>query len=117
MAMTSLVDEVSADSYRITLEGLTAHPTRHSFSSPYRVAARMAAERLATLGYTTREETVAFSGRETFNIVADKPGTAPDDERRLVYVVAHLDSINEADGVGAPAPRSRRQRLGCGRGP
>ena len=64
----------------------------------------MVADRFAALGYATREEPVAFSGRETLNIVADKPGTAPEDERRLVYVVAHLDSINEAGGVNAPAP-------------
>ena len=103
-AAAGLVAEVSADAYRMALEDLTAHPTRHSFSLPYRDAARMAADRFAALGYTTREEPVAFSGRETLNIVADKPGTAPDDERRLVYVVAHLDSVNEAGGVTAPAP-------------
>lgn len=104
MPATGLVDEVSVDTYRKALEDLTAHPTRHSFSSAYRDAARMVAERFAALGYATREETVAFGGRETLNMVADKPGTAPDDERRLVYVVAHLDSINEAGGVNAAAP-------------
>ena len=104
MATTGLADEVSVDTYRMALEDLTAHPTRHSFSSAYRDAARMVADRFAELGYATREEPVAFSGRETLNIVADKPGTSPEDERRLVYVVAHLDSINEAGGVNAPAP-------------
>ncbi|MET0829503.1 MAG: M28 family metallopeptidase [Microbacterium sp.] len=103
-ATTGPADEISADSYRTALEDLTAHPTRHSFSSAYRDAARTVADRLAELGYATREEPVVFSGRETLNIVADKPGTAPEDERRLVYVVAHLDSINEAGGVSAPAP-------------
>jgi Zn-dependent M28 family amino/carboxypeptidase len=104
MAATGLVDEVSADTYRKALEDLTAHPTRHSFSQAYRDAARTVTDRFAALGYATREEPVAFSSRETVNIVADKPGTAPENERRLVYVVAHLDSINEAGGINAPAP-------------
>lgn len=104
MATTGLADAVSADSYRSALEDLTAHPTRHSFSSGYRDAARMVADRFAELGYATREEPVVFSGRETLNIVADKLGTAHEGERRLVYVVAHLDSVNEAGGVNAPAP-------------
>lgn len=102
--VTGLVNEVSADTYRQALEDLTAHPTRHSFSSAYRDAARMSADRFAALGYATREEPVAVGGRKTLNIVADKPGTAPEDERRLVYIVAHLDSINQAGGVNAPAP-------------
>lgn len=80
------------------------HPTRHSFSQSYRDAARKAGERLAALGYATREEPVSFGGRHTLNVIADKPGTAPATERRLVYVMAHLDSINEAGGVNAPAP-------------
>ncbi|WP_247828943.1 M28 family metallopeptidase [Arthrobacter antioxidans] len=99
-----LADEVSVDMYRKTLEDLTVHSTRHSFSSAYLDAARMAADQFASLGYVVSEEPVAFGGRETLNIVADKPGTALEDERRLVYVVAHLDSINEAGGVDAPAP-------------
>jgi Zn-dependent M28 family amino/carboxypeptidase len=101
---TALADEVSADAYLQALEDLTAHPTRQSFSTAFRDAARMVAEHLSGLGYATREEPVSFSGRETLNIVADKPGTVSEDERRLVYVVAHLDSINEAGGVNAPAP-------------
>ena len=104
MAAVGLVNEVSADTYQKILEDLTAYPTRHSFSSGYRGAARMVTDRFAALGYATRKETVAFGGRETRNIIADKPGTAPEDERRLVYVVAHLDSINEAGGINAPAP-------------
>lgn len=101
---TGLVDQVSADSYRKALEDITAQATRHSFSSQYRDAARIVAAQFTKLGYATREEPVAFGARGTLNIVAEKPGTAPEDERRLVYVVAHLDSINEAGGVNAPAP-------------
>ncbi|MET1086667.1 MAG: M28 family metallopeptidase [Arthrobacter sp.] len=99
-----LEDGVSADTYLQVLEDLTAHPTRHSFSTAYRDAARTAAGSLDALGYATREEPVVFAGRETLNIVADKPGTAPGGDRRLVYVVAHLDSVNQAGGVNAPAP-------------
>jgi Zn-dependent M28 family amino/carboxypeptidase len=99
-----LADEVSADTYRQALEDLTAHPTRHSFSAAYRDAARTVSDRFAALGYGTREEPVAVGGRETLNIIADKRGTASEGERQLVYVVAHLDSINEAGGVTSPAP-------------
>jgi Zn-dependent M28 family amino/carboxypeptidase len=101
---TELVDQVSADTYRATLEELTAHPTRHSFTEAYRTAAGQAADRLAALGYTTRTERVVVAGRETLNVVADKAGLAPEADRRLVYVVAHLDSINQAGGANAPAP-------------
>jgi len=101
---TELVDQVSADTYRAALEELTAHPTRHSFTEAYRTAARQAGDRLTALGYATRSEQVAVANRETLNVVADKTGTAPEAERRLVYVVAHLDSINQAGGMGAPAP-------------
>lgn len=101
---TGLADEVSADTYRQALEDLTTHPTRHSFSPSYLDAAGMVAGQFAALGYAAREEPVAVGARKTLNIVAEKPGTAPDDERQLVYVVAHLDSINEAGGVNAPAP-------------
>lgn len=99
-----LVDEVSASDYQKALEDLTAHPTRHSFSAAFRDAARLVSDRFTGLGYVTRQEPVTFGGRATLNIIADKPGTAPDGERQLVYVVAHLDSINEAGGVNAPAP-------------
>ncbi|MGX1159803.1 peptidase M28-like protein [Arthrobacter sp. SLBN-100] len=101
---TALADGVSADTYLEVLKELTAHPTRHSFSPSYRDAAQRAGERLTALGYATREEPVSFGGRQTLNVIAEKPGTAAADERRLVYVVAHLDSINEAGGTNAPAP-------------
>lgn len=103
-ATTTLADGVSADTYLEVLTELTAHPTRHSFSPSYRDAAQRVGERLTSLGYATREEPVSFGGRQTLNVIAEKPGTAPADERRLVYVVAHLDSINEAGGTNAPAP-------------
>ena len=62
MAATGLVDEVSTDTYRATLEALTAHPTRHSFSAAYRDAARTVSDRFAALGYGTREEPVMQVG-------------------------------------------------------
>jgi hypothetical protein len=101
---SAVADQVSADTYRAALEELTAHPTRHSFTAAYRAAARQAADRLAALGYPTRSEPVVVAGRETLNVVADKAGMAPEAERRLVYVVAHLDSINQAGGPSGPAP-------------
>lgn len=101
---TKLADQVSADSYRAALEELTGHHTRHSFTEAFRTVARQAADRLTALGYVTRLEPVVVAGRETLNVVADKAGTAPDSARRLVYVVAHLDSVNQAGGSGAPAP-------------
>lgn len=103
-ATTALADAVSGDTYREVLEELTTHPTRHSFSPSYRDAARAVGGRLAALGYATRDEPVSFGGRQTLNVVAERPGTASDEERRLVYVVGHLDSINEAGGTSAPAP-------------
>ena len=101
---TEMADQVSADSYRATLTELTAHHTRNSFTESYRTAARQAADRLAALGYATRLEPVTVGSRATLNVVADKAGMAPELDRGLVYVVGHLDSVNQAGGPTAPAP-------------
>jgi Zn-dependent M28 family amino/carboxypeptidase len=102
--VTALVDAVSADSYRATLEALVSFPTRHSLGPEFQAAGQAAADQLGALGYSTRLQTVTLPGGETRNVVADKVGTAPDAERRLVYLVAHLDSISTSGGVDATAP-------------
>ena len=99
-----LVEAVSADSYRATLETFVSFPTRHSLGPEFQAAGQAAADQLGALGYATRLETVTLPGGDTRNVVADRVGTAPAPERRLVYVVAHLDSVNTRGGVGAAAP-------------
>ncbi|MBU2666267.1 Zn-dependent exopeptidase M28 [Actinoplanes bogorensis] len=99
---STVADLVSADTYRAVLEELTAHPTRQSFSEHYRATAGQATDRLAALAYATRAEPVTVGAHETLNVIADRPGTAEEAERRLVYVTAHLDSINQTGGLDAP---------------
>ena len=102
--LDAVVDLLSHDTFRSTVRALVASPTRHSLSTEFRTAAQWAAAVLTGFGYAVRLDPVTLPGGETLNVVADATGTGPDDERRLIHVVAHLDSVNTAGGVAAPAP-------------
>lgn len=75
--------------------------TRHSRSAEFFGALDWAAGRLADLGYATHIQTVAVPGGTTLNLIADSPGEGED--RELVLVTAHLDSVNTT-GQAAAAP-------------
>jgi hypothetical protein len=100
----ALVSRVSRARLEANLQHLVSYPTRHSTSSHYVDAAAWAADQLRFLGYRTRTEQirVGAAGR-SLNIVAEKSGVASG-PRQVFLVVAHLDSINWAEGSSASAP-------------
>jgi hypothetical protein len=98
----AIVDQVSSEALRATLEQLTAWPTRLSSSPEYQEAAEWMRQQLASLGYQTEVQSVSVPGGESLNVIADRPGNGSG-ERRAVLVTAHLDSINLA-GASEPAP-------------
>jgi FMN phosphatase YigB (HAD superfamily) len=75
--------------------------TRHSGSAEFLAALQWLEVRLADLGYATRLQTVTVPGGTTRNLVADRMGDGED--RELVLVTAHLDSVN-IQGAAAAAP-------------
>jgi len=102
-AVQALVDRLDAAEVDAMLTTLVAFPTRLSTSAGFRGAAKAARAHLDALGYATRTESVAVGGRRSLNVVADLAGAASTD-RALVVVVAHLDSVNHADGPSGSAP-------------
>ena len=102
-AVRALVDRLEAAQVDATLTTLVSFPTRLSTSAGFRAAAKAARARLDALGYATRTESVPVGNKRSQNVVADLVGGAPAD-RALVMVVAHLDSVNHADGPSASAP-------------
>jgi len=86
-----------------TLTKLVSFGTRNSTSAGHTAAADFARGQLDAMGYTTSVQKVSVGAGTTRNVIADKRGTGPA-PRRVVIVSAHLDSINQAGGPGAPAP-------------
>ena len=102
--MQELVDRVDIEELRTTLTHLASFRTRHSTSTQFSTALGWADDQLSALGYVTRREAITVRGKPSQNLVADMAGVGAE-PRRLVVVVAHLDSVNVA-GADAPA-------LGC----
>ncbi|GAA3688446.1 hypothetical protein GCM10023081_27240 [Arthrobacter ginkgonis] len=96
-----LADQVSRAAYEEDLGTLARLRTRHSTSAEFLDALEWAQGRLAGLGYATHIQDVAVGGRTTRNLIGDRPGEG--DERELVLVTAHLDSVN-LQGTTAAAP-------------
>jgi FMN phosphatase YigB (HAD superfamily) len=94
-------DAVSRAAFEDDVGRLGRLRTRHSRSAEFLDALDWAAGRLADLGYATHIQTVAVPGGTTRNLIADSPGDGED--RELVLVTAHLDSVN-SKGPAAAAP-------------
>ena len=75
--------------------------TRHSRSQQFLAALDWAGGKLTDLGFAIHTQTVAVPGGTTRNLIADRTGNG--EERELVLVTAHLDSVN-TQGPGAAAP-------------
>jgi Zn-dependent M28 family amino/carboxypeptidase len=85
------------------LDHLAAFPTRHSLSSHFTAAAEWARDNLQSWGYALQVSVITVGSGTSLNVVADKPGVGTV-ARELIIVTAHLDSVNSAGGVNAPAP-------------
>jgi Zn-dependent M28 family amino/carboxypeptidase len=102
-SVQQLVDAVSVTEFRAMLGHLANFPTRHSLSTHFTAAAEWVRDRLQSWGYAVQLPVITVGSGTSLNVVADKPGfgTAA---RELIIVTAHLDSVNSAGGVNAPAP-------------
>lgn len=107
-----LVDRVAAGRFRMDLDKLVAFGSRYSTSSAYRAAATATRDELAAQGYAAVLVPITVQGRQSWNVVADHPGSGPQ-PRPVVLVTAHLDSINLAGGPQAMAPGADDNASGC----
>ncbi|MCZ6666573.1 MAG: M20/M25/M40 family metallo-hydrolase, partial [Gammaproteobacteria bacterium] len=107
-----LVASVSHAHYRAAVEHLVSLPTRYSTSDHYAAAAKWCRTRLEVMGYDARLQTITVGNLNSHNVIADKPGSGPG-TRKLVLLVAHLDSINIAGGPAAAAPGADDNGSGC----
>ncbi len=98
----SLVKQLSQVSLEQTLQKLVSFPTRYSTSQSYGEAAAWLKKELTDMGYQTRLSRITVMGQNSQNVIAKKQGKG--NNRGLVIVTAHLDSINHQDGPLAPAP-------------
>jgi hypothetical protein len=102
-AVQALVDGVTRAGYEADLTHLAQLPTRHSLSTQFADACDWAVQTLDDLGFTSSREDIDVGGGTSHNVLAEKPGTLTG-SRKVVLVVAHLDSVNGNLGPAAAAP-------------
>jgi Zn-dependent M28 family amino/carboxypeptidase len=98
-----VVGRLERAAFEADLTHLATLPSRHSTLPGYGAATDWARSRLTDLGYATSTEPITVGGKESLNVVAERPGGGPAPQQ-LILVTAHLDSINLAGGSAAPAP-------------
>lgn len=101
--MQPSIEAVLQSTYSSYLISLVNFLTRYSLSSQFTSAAEWAVDQLRSHGYQVELRPINVGGGNSYNIVADRSGTESED-RKLVIVTAHLDSINLRGGSHAPAP-------------
>lgn len=97
-----LAAAVDAGRLRADVEYLANIYSRLSVHPGYQTAAAWAARLLKGSGYHVTTPLITVGSGRSANVVAEKPGSGPDP--KLVYVTAHLDSVNHDGGSGAQAP-------------
>ncbi|WP_414835588.1 M28 family metallopeptidase [Bacillus sp. Ba 3] len=103
-SIQSLVNQVSENQFQSYLTHLVSYPTRFSTSSFYEEAATWTREILNEMGYTTSSETIRVNNEDSQNVIANKMGTNRDEEKHLIIITAHLDSVNHSGGPSSNAP-------------
>jgi hypothetical protein len=96
-------DMLSRQAFEEDVRTLTRWRTRRSTSADFLDALEWAKTQLSALGFATTIQSVEVGGGTTRNLIGDLPGDG--DERKLVVITAHLDSVNRhgADGVAPGA--------------
>ncbi|RXA21469.1 Zn-dependent exopeptidase M28 [Methanosarcina sp. MSH10X1] len=97
------VAAVSQTTYSTYMSLLVDFQTRHSFSSQFISAALWAANQFQNFGYQVGQQPVNIRSDSSANVVADRPGRGSEN-RKLLLITAHLDSINVRGGRDVPAP-------------
>jgi len=96
----------------MTAEGTLEHiraladKPRPAGTAEYREKARYVLEQARAAGFDARIIEHSASGGTLYNVVADRRGTAPDADRKLVIAGAHLDSVPRAPGANDNASGS-----------
>jgi len=85
-----------------TLTRLAIFRTRHSLTAEFPVAADWMKSELEARGFAVSKRPISVGTGAIFSVVADGPGAGVN--RRLVIVMAYLNSVNTAGGVTAAAP-------------
>jgi Peptidase family M28 len=95
-------EELSRPTFDSDLGVLVGFRTRHSTGAGFLAAVEWARSELTAHGYATQVQTVTLGAGTTRNLIADRPGGG--DERGVVIVTAHVDSVNVRGGPAAAAP-------------
>lgn len=103
VSIQNLVDRVSRTTLESNLTHLVSWSNRYSTNSFYLEAANWTKCRLEEMGYETKIEAVIVGLETSQNVIADKSGNHLED-KDLILVIAHLDSINIADKPNGVAP-------------
>ncbi|MDA2359000.1 M28 family metallopeptidase [Bacillus cereus] len=103
-SIQTLVNQLSENQFQSYLTHLVSYPTRFSTSPFYEEAATWTREIFDELGYTTSSQTIPIGNNSSQNIIAEKMGTNLDEEKHLIIVTAHLDSVNHSGGPSSNAP-------------
>jgi hypothetical protein len=88
------VDRIERDPFVTTLSKLTHYDTRHSLSEDYRSVAQWCLSELQAMNCTTHLEEISVGAQSSHNVFAEKVGFGEQEQRHIVLVTAHLDSIN-----------------------
>ena len=107
-----LLTQVSHSYYRHVIEHLVSFSTRHSTSEHYQTAAVWCRREFTRLGYDASLQVVRLDEGNSYNVIADKSGFGAE-RRKLLLLVAHLDSINSVGGQLAAAPGADDNASGC----
>jgi hypothetical protein len=95
-------EDLSRSDFETDLASLVGFRSRHSTGAGFLAAVEWAGTALAEHGYATEVRTLPVGAGTTRNLIADRPGRG--DERGVVIVTAHLDSVNIRGGPAADAP-------------
>ena len=108
----SLTEGVTKSTYQDYLIHLTSYPTRHSLSKSFSTAAEWASIQLNNFGFNTRLEKIRVETGESYNLVGERigQGVTP---RDIIIVSAHLDSVNDTEGLESSAPGADDNASGC----
>jgi hypothetical protein len=101
--VAGLLSHLSVSTYTSFLQILTQVPTRHSRSPEFINVTNTMLTIFQQLGYSAQRTQITVPQGSSFNVIADRAGQGHE-PRKLVLVTAHLDSINIAGGITAPAP-------------
>lgn len=99
----TIVDQVSKENLENNLTKLVSWKHRFSTSDLYTESANWAKEQLKELGYEVELTEITVNTTKSQNVIAQKLGKSKE-EKNLVLVVAHLDSINIRDIPDGVAP-------------